>query len=42
MKDYEKPWMEIVCISADVITDSEYECDVEGEGYCVVGDTANP
>ena len=41
MKDYEKPWLEIICISSDVITEScmdDYECDVEGPGFCVLGD----
>ena len=42
MKDYEKPWMEIICIGSDVVTDSDcmddYECDVEGPGFCALGD----
>lgn len=41
MKDYEKPWMEIVCINSDVITDScmdDYECDTEGSSVCIFGD----
>ena len=42
MKDYEKPWMEIVEIGyIDTIQDScmdDYECDVEGPGFCVLGD----
>lgn len=42
MKDYEKPWMEIVCINSDVITAScmdDYECDTEGPSVpvCVSG-----
>ena len=43
MKDYEKPWLEIVELGyIDTIDDSDctddYLCDVEGPGFCVLGD----
>ena len=41
MKDYEKPWMEIVCIDSDVITEScmdDYDCTTEAPHVCAWGD----
>lgn len=39
MKEYEKPWLELIYINSDVITEScpddTYECDIETPGFCI-------